>query len=91
MYFFSFEVGQELSTQGPCVCPFCWEAAYPPRWQPQQHMHLEGLWCFWASNFSEIRFLLQRGTTPVGKVTLLTRRCGIVASCKMQKLESVNV
>lgn len=54
-YFFLLKLGQELSTQGPCMC---WEDAHPPWWQPQQH--LEGLRCFWTSNLSETLLILQR-------------------------------
>lgn len=89
---FLLKLGQELSTQGPCVCvPFCWEVACPPWQQPLQHMHLEGLWFFQSSNFSEILLILHRWTAPVGKVALLSHRRGSLASYNLRKVESVNV
>ncbi|RLW06472.1 hypothetical protein DV515_00004345 [Chloebia gouldiae] len=52
-------LGQELSTQGPCVCHFAGKVLAHHGGSPGSTMHLEGLWCFWASNFSEIHFILQ--------------------------------
>lgn len=70
--FFSFEFGTRAEHTG-----------MPLWWQPWQHTHLEGLSCFWASNFSETLLVLQRWTT------LLPHRCGVLASYNMWKLESV--